>query len=98
MSALADPLALVRSSLPAHLPLRDVVATRNKPVVTAGIRLPGWTGGPGFFLHDGERFVFVHTPKGARNPPPWKPILVRGRWAADEYGVPWLQAALVETI
>jgi DNA polymerase III subunit alpha len=95
VSALADPLALVRGDLPPHAPLAEVVASRSKLLLTAGVRLPGWTGGPGFFLGDGERFVFVHVPKGLRSPAPWKPVLVSGRWTADEYGVAWLQAAQV---
>lgn len=93
VSALADPLALARPTLPPHLPLRDVVATRNKAVLTAGVRLPGWTGGPGFFLSDGEQFVFVHTPRGMRSAVYWKPVLVYGHWTVDEYGVAWLQAS-----
>jgi hypothetical protein len=96
VSALADPLALVRSTLPPHATLAEAMAARNKPLLIAGVRLPGWTGGPGFFLGDGERFVFVHTPKGARSPAPWKPLLVNGRWTADDYGVAWLQAMQVK--
>ncbi len=98
MGALGDPLALVRDSLPPHASLAEVMAARNKPLLTAGVRLPGWTGGPGFFLGDGERFVFVHTPKGMRSPAPWKPLLVNGRWTVDEFGVAWLQAAQVKAV
>jgi hypothetical protein len=95
VAALGDPLALIRDSLPSHASLAQVVTTRSKPLVTAGVRLPGWTGGPGFFLGDGERFVFVHVPKGVRSPAPWKPLLVKGRWMVDEWGVAWLQAIQV---
>jgi hypothetical protein len=71
------------------------MTTRNKPLVTAGVRLPGWTGGPGFFLGDGRTFVFVHVAKGVRSPAPWKPLLLQGRWMADDYGVSWLQAGRI---
>jgi hypothetical protein len=98
VSALGDPLALVRPTLPPYVPLRGVVTTRNKPVLTAGVRLPGWTGGPGFFLSDGERFVFVHAPKGLRSMAHWKPILVSGRWTVDEFGVAWLQATQIRPV
>lgn len=91
VGALADPLALVRDALPPHTALADVMATRSEPLVTAGVRLPGWTGGPGFFLGDGRTFVFVHMPKGTHSPAPWKPLLVHGRWMVDEYGAAWLQ-------
>ncbi|MGE5603427.1 MAG: hypothetical protein ACM30E_10265, partial [Nitrososphaerales archaeon] len=95
VSALADPLALARDALPAHTALTDVVTTRNKPLVTAGVRLPGWTGGPGFFLGDGRTFVFVHVPKGTRSPAPWEPLLVQGSWNVDRDGVAWLQAGKI---
>ncbi|MCU0510444.1 MAG: DNA polymerase III subunit alpha [Anaerolineae bacterium] len=98
VSALADPLALVRERLPRHVPLRDIVTTHGAAVTTAGVRLPGWTGGPGFFLGDGERFVFAHTPRGMKNPPAWKPVVARGRWAQDEWGVGWFQAAQLEQL
>ncbi len=35
------------------------------------------------------------SPRGVKSPPPWKPLLVRGRWMVDEWGVAWLQAAQV---
>jgi DNA polymerase III alpha subunit len=97
VSALADPLAPVRDRLPPHLPLAQVVDARGSLITTAGVRLPGWTGGPGFFLGDGERFVFVHAAKGSRNQPAWKPIVVQGRWNNDEWGGGWLQAVKLST-
>jgi hypothetical protein len=67
----------------------------NRPVVVAGVRLPGWTGGEGFFLGDGQRFVTVKAERGDKTfkaPPAWQPLLVRGRWIGDNYGTWWLQA------
>ncbi len=98
VSALADPLAPARAALPAHASLAEIMATRSKALLTAGVRLPGWTGGPGFFLGDGERFVFLHAAKGTRSPAPWKPLLVQGRWTVDEYGVGWLQAGQITQV
>ena len=96
VSALDDPLALVKDELPAHEPLAAVVAVPGRSVATAGIRLPGWTGGPSFLLFDGERFVAVRTARGSKSPPAWRPVLVRGRWVVDEWGCGWLQAAQVD--
>jgi len=91
VSALADPLALVRPRLPAHTPLRDLPAFPGRSLLTAGVRLPGWTGGPGFFLGDGVTFVIAQGDKAAKHPAPWQPLLVRGRWSGDDWGTAWLQ-------
>jgi len=96
--ALADPLALVRDRLPAHEPLAAVVTAPGKSVATAGVRLPGWTGGPSFLLFDGERFVPVRIARGSKSPQAWRPLFVRGRWLVDEWGCGWLQAAQVDSI
>jgi DNA-directed DNA polymerase III PolC len=91
VSALTDPLALVRARLPAHTPLTALPAFPGQPRLTAGVRLPGWTGGPGFFLGDGATFVIARGDKALKAPPPWQPLLVQGRWIEDGYGTSWLQ-------
>ena len=70
------------------VPLRQVPG-REGPLTVAGVRLPGRTGGPGFFLDDGRAFVLV---KGMRTPRPWQPLAIRGRWRRDRWGSGWLQA------
>ncbi len=96
VSAFADPLALVRDRLPPHVPLAGLPTTGGRPVLTAGVRLPGWTGGPGFFLGDGQTFVIARGDKTAKAPPPWQPLLVRGRWVGDGWGSFWLQIDRIE--
>lgn len=91
VSAFADPLALVRGRLPAHVPLAELAVTGGRPSLTAGVRLPGWTGGPGFFLGDGQTFVIARGDQAAKAPPPWQPLLVQGRWASDGWDSIWLQ-------
>ena len=88
---LADPLALVADHLPEHLPLRRLPEHPGRPVTTAGVRLPGWTGGQGFFLCDGDTFVIAKPPKSLRTPQPWLPLVIRGRWIGDSWGSFWLQ-------
>jgi hypothetical protein len=61
-------------------------------LTVAGTRLPGWTGGPGFFLGDGRKFVIVQGDERLEKPEPWLPLLLRGRWRIDEWGSGWLQA------
>jgi DNA polymerase III subunit alpha len=92
VSAFADPLALVRKRLPVHAPLAALADSRGRPTAAAGVRLPGWTGGPGFFMSDGQTFVIVRADKTAKHPPSWQPLLVKGRWVGDGWGSFWLHA------
>ena len=60
-----------------------------------GARLPGWTGGPGFFLANNDTFIAVNDEALDRarfKPEPWQPVEVRGRWRQDPWGTRWLQA------
>ena len=98
VSAFADPLALVRERLPAHTPLAALADSRGRPTAAAGVRLPGWTGGPGFFMGDGETFVIVRADKTAKHPPPWQPLLVQGRWVGDGWGSFWLHADQISPV
>lgn len=98
VSALADPLALVKNRLPEHTPLAALPGLRGRPTVVAGVRLPGWTGGQGFFLSDGPTFVIARGPRELKTPPAWQPLLIRGRWQAEEWGAAWLQAETIKEI
>jgi DNA-directed DNA polymerase III PolC len=77
--------------LPEHLPLGLLPEHPGRHVTVAGVRLPGWTGGEGFFLGDGETFVVARGGPAQRAPTAWQPLLVRGRWLGDEWGGSWLQ-------
>jgi DNA polymerase-3 subunit alpha len=90
------PLEVIGDRLPEHVPLRHLAASAGQRLVTAGVRLPGWTGGPGFYLGDGQTFVVARTERGQPTPPPWEPLLVRGRWVVDDAGDEWLQVAAVQ--
>ncbi len=90
------PLAVVVDRLPTHLPLRQLPEQPGRSVTVAGVRLPGWTGGHGFFLGDGETFVLARGEPGRSAPSPWQPLLVRGRWLGDEWDTFWLQIEEME--
>jgi DNA-directed DNA polymerase III PolC len=65
---------------------------RNGPALkVAGARLPGWTGGAGFFLADAQGYLVAVGPRGQRSPPAWQAIELLGRWQADEWGGAVLQ-------
>jgi DNA polymerase-3 subunit alpha len=86
-----QPLDLV-GDLPEVTPLADLARRPSRqPLTVAGTRLPGWTGGPGFFLSDGRDFVIAQGEEGLARPEPWLPLLLRGRWRVDEWGFGWLQ-------
>jgi hypothetical protein len=89
------PLELAAGAAPADgarrlTPLRELRGTVGRQGVIAGVRLPGWTGGPGYYLGDGDSFVLVRS---AERPEPWEPVLLRGRWQQDATGSSWFQAA-----
>jgi len=95
------PLDLLESLPPDLTPLSQlgsdqVPPNAGQPIDVIGVRLPGWTGGPGFFLGDRESFVIVRKGKERTRrpdaPESWKPLLVRGRWVQDQWGTGWLQA------
>jgi len=85
------PLDLL-GNLPKVIPLADLAGRRPGQLLTvAGTRLPGWTGGPGFFLGDSQDFVIAQGDERLEKPEPWLPLLLRGRWLVDEWGSGWLQ-------
>jgi hypothetical protein len=90
------PLELVADRLPKYTPLRQLPKSPRSRVTVAGVRIPGWTGGRGFFLGDGETYIVI---QGTDSPPaPWKPLALRGRWVGDEWGALWLQVEEMEFI
>jgi hypothetical protein len=85
------PLEVAAGRLPDHLPLACLPDSAGRLVAVAGVRLPGWPGGQGFFLDDGQTFVLARGQRGSENPPAWEPLWLRGRWQCDEWETCWLQ-------
>jgi DNA polymerase III alpha subunit len=81
------PIQVEVSSIPDHLSLHELDKHQGERVVVAGVRLPSWTGGQGFYLDDGERYIIAKTDASLRSPAPWQPVIVRGRWLGDEWGM-----------
>jgi len=82
----AHPLALVADEIGDCLPLAAVMTRPGSRVVTAGVRLPGWTGGKGSYVGDGRHFV-VAVDDATKAPPPWQPLRLQGRWQVDAWGM-----------
>jgi len=96
---LGQPVSVHPLDLVADLPQTETLADlaelgpgpSRRSITVAGTRLPGWTGGPGFFLGDGRDFIIVQGDEKLEKPEPWLPLLLRGRWRTDEWGSGWLQ-------
>ena len=71
------------------LPIRDLPQTRGKQGTVTGYRLPGWTGGKGWFLSDGDSFIIAQSKE---KPKPWEDVVVvNGRFRTDAWGGGWFQ-------
>lgn len=84
------PLDLVRD-LPEYVPLKELSNFEGQYLSTIGVRLPGWTGGDGFFFGDSETFIIAQLEKGEAQPPIWQPRLLIGRWTGDGMGTFWFR-------
>ncbi len=88
-----DPLqiALAQSANKKGLTLAQIEERQGQPVQFAGYRLPGWTGGKGFYISDGVRYAIAIPTGNPATPRSWSPIQMTGRWLVDEWGGGWLQ-------
>ena len=96
------PIDTVERTPQDAIPLSRLPEFPKRVVLVIGARLPGWTGGKGFFFSDGESFVNVIMDKVAlsnrEKPPAWEPLSLSGRWRVDEWGGGWFQAQEMEEI
>ena len=83
----------------AHVPLRQLPQHKNQHAVILGTRLPGWTGGKGFYLGDGDSFEMVipdsHVILDEQERRPWRLLRLSGQWREDEWGGGWFQAGRI---
>jgi len=85
------PVALLGATASECSTLAQAIAQPGRRLRLALTRLPGWTGGKGFFVGD-ETTYGVAIPSGKLpTPRPWTPLLLTGRWLYDEWGGGWLQ-------
>jgi DNA polymerase III alpha subunit len=85
------PLETLTEPLEATVSLTQLPERAGQAVTVLGYRLPGWTGGAGFYLGDGQTFVLVRGQESLKAPPSWQPVVVQGRWLNDAFGTAWLQ-------
>jgi DNA polymerase III alpha subunit len=96
MQVLGYPMSVhpldLHTELPDHIPLKELDRVERQRVSIVGVRLPGWTGGRGFFFGDRENYIIVRQERGRGQPPTWEPQLLHGQWQNDGMGTSWLQA------
>jgi DNA-directed DNA polymerase III PolC len=85
------PLDLVED-MPDHVPLGELDKHEGRKLVAVGVRIPGWTGGGGFYFGDRNTFVLVQADDSMRAPKVWEPVLLTGRWKTDGMDTYWFQA------
>ena len=71
--------------------LTQAAANPGRRLPLAVTRLPGWTGGKGFFISDGVTYMVAIPAGKLPTPRPWTPLVLTGRWMMDEWGDPWIQ-------
>ncbi len=79
------PLDLVELP-PDTVALSGISVSNGRSIVVAGTRLPGWTGGKGFFLGDRTGFVVAVPDENSPKFDMWQPVLVHGHWQQDAWG------------
>jgi hypothetical protein len=84
-----QPLETV-DQLPPHHALHSL-APATGPVTTVAYRLPGYTGGTGFFISDGQTLLVARAPAGLRQPEVWRPVRLTGQLRQDSFGTSWFQ-------
>jgi DNA polymerase III alpha subunit len=83
------PLMLIDPPF-SSLQTLDEAAQEAGPVQVAVVRLPGWTGGQGYFVGDRRTYVVAKPAAHLARPPVWQPMRVRAHWRRDEWGSRWL--------
>ena len=95
------PLELARRRK-GDFAVRRLPETRGRLVTALAARVPGWPGGPGFFMGDGDSFEIARPGKGLAAEkirwPSWRPMRLSGRWRVDEWGGGWFEIESYELV
>lgn len=85
------PLDIVALPQANFVPLSELNKHPGQRNHVVGVRLPGWTGTGGFYLGDRRCYVRAGFSQKRKNPRPWHPLHLTGRWLLDEWGGGWFQ-------
>jgi hypothetical protein len=99
--ASVHPLELVRRRK-SDAGVRRLPQTRGRLVTALAVRVPGWPGGAGFFMGDGDSFAIAKPDKALAEEkirwPSWRPLRLNGRWRVDEWGGGWFEVESYEMV
>ena len=88
----ANPAKVVQDQTQDDVPIRFLPRLQNQKTTVAGVRLPGWTGGKGFYFGDGDSFEIARLDKSftkKHKVTAWIPYRLTGYWRQDEWGGGW---------
>jgi DNA polymerase III alpha subunit len=85
------PTAVMGDARKGCRTLAEAAAQPGRRLRLAVTRLPGWTGGKGFFISDGVTYMVAIPAGKLPTPRPWTPLVLTGRWMMDEWGGDWVQ-------
>lgn len=92
------PVAVMGEVRTSCRTLTQAAAQPGRKVRLAVTRLPGWTGGKGFFISDGATYAVAILTGKLGTPRPWQPLVLTGRWTTDEWGGSWVQVEAWEAV
>lgn len=91
VSAMKNPRYLIKDHKADYLDLNLLSKSQGNLVTVGGMRIPGWTGGDGFYLWDGNSWVVARGSETSAIPKSWESLVAQGRWKVDEWGYSWFQ-------
>lgn len=96
----ANPVAVVASQMENDVPVRYLPRLLNQKTSVAGVRLPGWTGGRGFYFGDGDSFEIAQLDKTITKSKVklWQPYRLTGCWREDAWGGGWFEVMAAESL
>ncbi len=96
----ANPVATMGERAGGDVSLRNLPRLLNQRAAVPGVRLPGWTGGRGFYFGDGDSFEIAQLGKKLSKSKikPWLPYRLSGHWRNDAWGGGWFEVAAVEAL
>ena len=97
-----NPLELISEDLRDAHTLRGLQAAEERSMTLVGFKLPGRTGGSGFFFGDGDAFIRAQFDEETGSPRTaiqnWQPLRLYGRWCTDDWGGGWFRIASAERL
>lgn len=88
-----NPITLMQEQTRDDVPLRFLPRLHNQKTTVAGVRLPGWTGGKGFYFADDDSYEIAKPERSYSEMKliTWRPYRLTGFWREDAWGGGWFE-------